>query len=1218
MLDKPTPEQRDPLHISPDDPQRSRLFPRGTLLGLGLLCAATLALVFPGQHLMHLLATSNDNTLAIEYLRHLVDLRGDDVQLRLLLAQRYLRIGQTDHALDTLATVHTPQADALRLRIWKQRWFDARARHQTAAEAQARQALAALLLRITPQSAAEWRDTVTLLQGLDEPQAARRIAAMVERFLPLPPAAALQTVPLLVGLHAYALAAQVAFTAARIVPTTAQWQELLETGARALLAAGQPVAAYTQTTAALGQRAVTPTLAWFLLQLALGADRPADAARWLRQAVDVQQPPAQLGKALSAAQINLAWQVLLAGGDLRGALRIADAALAQSPGDRGWAQRRAQVLEWSGQPDAAMQQWIALLRQQFSRHALDELHRLALALHSSRGLDAYWELRAARGELSQEEWLQYAQALEMRGHPEQAVRLLQQASVRYPALLPPLAWLLGNLGQVQQALETYAQALQRGALDLRGSIDDATLLLQSGDFAQALHVLQASAHLDGPAPLRAAASSLLGDVAWDLSDTSSAASAYAALWNDASLRPFIKPYQVQRYVRLVRQTQGDAAALRLLPQAWAFAPSDALGLFWLQTLVSAPSLPGLDAWQRTVLDSAQGAALRQQADTYAARAQVWRALGRTDQALADLHTALRLAPGNTDNQIALLWMLIDASRTDALRQDMMRFAAGLQKLPDGLDVLSAAAQTVGDTAAAVRYSQQLYPRKKTDALWLVNYGDLLAQAGDSRRAQAAYDQAWALLQRPSTTAAGGSARQFEELLARLRLSHDRLDAAGQQALLARLRAALRHGAPGGEHALQANAAIADWLLRLDSGAAARWWLARRVLTPAARQSIELQLALRAGDRDTVARLLAAGAARHLLPQDRPEAERIAGRPLQALAEAEKVLDAAAERGQDNPALQALARQTAEQQLALAHRATVTIEHRQIDNVVRQGPVLRLSLQLGGSWRVQAQASREALRSTTPATLPRTWDDAQLGVQWQGEHTQFGATLTHNTAAGALDGWRIEGSTLLPGEVRAQLQAEHNAVADESGLLQIAGARDRLQLRLSRDFGRAWADVSTAVMRYDTRRGDPLGHGASTQFVLGLWFRRSEPDLSVKLLGYSNRFSAGATPPLPPYAPLLPGGTAPTAAAFIPAGDDVYGVGLGFNTTHSDTYTQRWMPYAEVDVLQSRRLGLTNNLSIGIHGPLLGPDTLSLSYQRQQNTSGLNRQWSVQYRLWFGR
>ena len=460
-----------------------------------------------------------------------------------------------------------------------------------------------------------------------------------------------------------------------------------------------------------------------------------------------------------------------------------------------------------------------------------------------------------------------------------------------------------------------------------------------------------------------------------------------------------------------------------------------------------------------------------------------------------------------------------------------------------------------------------------------------------------------------------------ELLARLRLSQTRIDGAGQQALLDLLRQKLSSGALNSQQTLQTNAAIADWLLRLDTNSAARWWLARRVLTPAARQSIELQMALRDGNRETVRRLLDQGAARHLLPQDRPEAERIAGRPMKALAEAEQVLEAAAERGQDSPALQALARQTAEQQLALANRATLNLEHRQIDNVVRQGPVLQLSLQLGAQWRVQVQASRQRMQSNNTAALtgvPATWNDAQVGLQWQGEHSQISGALTHNTAVGTLNGWRLGGGTLLPGRIDLQLEAEHNAVADESGPLQIAGARDRLQLRLSRDFGRVWANVSTAVMSYDTRHGNPLGHGSSTQFELGYWFRRGEPDLSVKLLGYSNRFSANADPPLPPYAPLVPGGAAPTASFFIPAGDDVLGLGLGFNTAHSDTYTRRWLPYAEVDVLQSRRLGLTNNLNLGIHGPLFGPDELSFSYQRQQNTSGLNRQWNLQYRLWFGR
>jgi hypothetical protein len=1251
MLEKTRPATRDPLHISPDDPQRSRLFPRGALLGLGLLCAGTLALVYPGQNLMRLLSTSADDGLAIDYLRHLVDLRGGNIDLRLMLAQRYMHIGKSQQALDTLRSVHTPQADALRLQIWKARWFDARALGHATEEAQARQALSALLQRTQPANFNEWRDTLLLLQGLDEPQAVQRLTGMVTRFLPLPPAAALQAARLLVGVHAEPLAAQVLFATAKTRVTEAEREQLIEQAARALLASGDPKQAYRQTAAALGKGAVAPQMAWFMVKLALGANLPAEAGDWLRKAVDLDLPAAALGKALTPAQRELAWQVLLAGGDLRGAVHIADAALAQQPGSRTWAERRAQVLEWSGQPDAAMQQWIALLRAEFTRHALDELRRLALALHSSSGLDAYWEQRAAHTTLTADEWLQYAQALEVRGHPEQAVSILRQAAVKQPEVLTSLAWLLGNMGEVDASLAAYAEALARGTLSLRGSIDYAIALLQNGQFEQARQTLEQTQHLPDDTPCRstpaaavitdgsaatqtppcndvdllAAHQGLLGDIAWDMGEQRSAQSAYGSIWNNPQLRDRIKPYQLQRFIILTQKSQGDAAALRLLPQAWAKAPSEALALLWLQSLVRQPSTQGIAEWERVVLGSAAGAPLRQQPQMYAARAQVWRALGRTDRALADLHEALRLSPGNTDNQIALLWMLIDANQPDALRQDVALYSRSLQGLPDGLDVLSAAAQTLGDNAAAVRYGQQLYSRKKTDALWLLNYGDLLAQAGDSRRAQAAYNQSWALLQKAAASGKKSEGKTTDQdlnaLLARLRLSHTRLDGAGQQALLGQLRDKLRSGDLTGPQTLQANAAIADWLLRLDTNSAARWWLARRVLTPAARQSIELQMALRDNDRETVSRLLDQGAARHLLPQDRAEAERVAGRPLQALATAEKVLETAAERGQDNPALQALARQTAEQQLALAHRATVTLEHRQIDNVIRQGPVMRLSLQLGGQWRLQAQASRQSMHSNNTAALvgvPSTWSDAELGLQWQGERSQLGGTLTHNTAVGRLSGWRIEGGTQLPGQVRAQLEAEHNAVADESGPLQIAGARDRLALRLSRDFGRVWANVSTAVMSYDTRQGNPLGHGASTQFELGFWFRRSEPDLSVKLLGYSNQFSANAGPPLPDYAPLVPGGAAPNAAFFIPAGDDVYGLGFGFNMAHSDTYTRRWMPYAEVDVLQSRRLGLTNNLNLGLHGPVFGPDQLSLSYQRQQNTSGLNRQWSLQYRLWFGR
>lgn len=1216
--------QRDPLHISPDDPERSRLFPRGTLLGLGLLCAAALALVYPGHTLMQMLATSKDDALAIDYLRHLVQLRGGDAGLQVMLAQRYFRIGERQQALDALRDVHDPQADALRLQIWKSRWYAADAAGERARAARARGALSSLLLRFHPADYRQWRETVAMLLGLGEPDAARRLAPEIVRFLPLPPTAARETARLLVGLQDYPLAAQVLFTSAGVPLAPAERDALMRDGANALLASGDPVLAYRRTEAAIGQGAVDAPLAWFMVQLALGANDAAGAARWLQRAVNLDAPAAELGRALAPPQRELAWRVLLAASDLPGAVRIADAALAATPADRSWAERRAQVLEWSGRADAAMQQWIALLRSRYSDHALDEVHRLALALHSSSGMDVYWEERAAHGTMTADEWLQYAQALEVRGDPQRAVAVLRHAADTLPQLLTPLAWLLGNMGEVQPSLRTYAEALQRRSIDLQASIDYAIALLQTGAFEVAREALLNTQSLPGPAGLRAAHQGLLGDLSWDMGQTQGADAAYAAVWNDPALRPRIKPYQLERLLILTRTLHGAAAALNLAPRAWAQTQTPALAQIWLQLLVAKPSLAGIQLWQDSVHRSPIGAALFRNADTYAARAQVWQALGRRPLAVADLREALRLSPGNTDDEIALLWMCVDGNEADCLRRDVPAFAPALRRLPDGLEVLSAASQALGDTPQAVAYSQLLYPQRKTDPLWMINYGDLLAQSGDDRRARAAYDRAWALLQRPAPRPTGPARRTtaaLDALIARLRLSHDRLGATGQQALLGQLRAKLADGKLGPQETRKANAAIADWLLHLDTTSAARWWLARRALTPAARQSVQVQIDLREGDREAVDADLRHGAAQKLLPQDRAEAEHIAGHPMRSLAQAEAVLDHAAETGQDSAALRALSRQTAEREIALAHVAGVAIEHRQIGDVVRQGPRAALGLQLGRAWRLHLQASRQTLGSNNAAALmgvPPRWIDALAGVEWTSETDHLAAALTHNTALGTLNGWTIDARTRLPWAVQANLQIERHAVADESGVLQIAGGRDRVQLQLRRDFGRIWGSVSTAAMRYMTRSGDPLGRGDSTQAELGMWLRYGVPDLSVKLLGYSNRFQADAGPPLPAYSVLIPGGEAPSSAFFIPAGDDAYGVGFGFNSAHADGFSGRWLPYGEVDALRSRRLGFASNLNVGVRGPLFGADQLSLSYQRQQDTSGLNRQWTLQYRLWFGR
>ncbi|SCC93327.1 conserved hypothetical protein [Thiomonas sp. X19] len=1243
MPRKPRPHRQ--LSVAPDDPGRSRLFPRGTLLGLALMGAATLTLMWPGRELLQLLRSTQDTGLAIDYLQHLLRLQGHDADLRLLLAQRYISIGKPQQALAALEPLGAePKADALRLLIWKRIWFDARARHDTALAQQARSALAGLLGRATPANFNDWRSTLLLLQGLDEPATVRRLAPLALRFTPLPPSAAQDAARLLLGLGEYRLAAQVLFASLPAAPAQAQQRVLLQQAAQVLLAAGDAKLAYAEVAAQARKLPPDPALAWSLVQLALAADHARAALHWLGQAVDLRASPAQLGHALSPAQAELAWRLLLADGDLPGALHLANAVLAgtgatpaaQAPGRRRvWEERRAQVLEWSGQPDATMQQWMALLRQRITAEALSNVRRLAGMLSSSSGQIAYWEARARQGGMRANDWLQYAQALENQGYPQQAAAVLRLAAPAHPQLFGALAWLLGNLGETQASLAAYAQGLKLKALDLRASIDDALALLQTGAFETARSVLEQSQQALGPDDLRATRQGLLADLDWDLGQSAPALAAYATLWDTPALRRHMKPYQVERFIVLTQRLHGPAAALALLPQAWQTAPHKELALQWLQALVKLPSLSGLQRWQRTVMQGEVGAALRQDARVYAARAQVWQALGRRDEALADSRTAVRLAPNNRDDQITLLWMLLDMNRRSELRRAFERYAPQLRGRTDGQEVLAAAAQALGDLPLALQLNAQFYPRKRHDPLWLMNAADLLSRAGDDARARVVYDQAWQLLrQPPPQSAAGkpGTAISLDHLLAALRLSPGRTSVQRQQQLIAMLRARLRPGRTGAapasaqqgqrqelQHERQADAAIADWLLRLDTTAPARWWLARAVLSPADRQSVALQIALQEGDREQVRRLLDQGAGERLDAIDRAEALRAAGHPMQALAQADQALEQAAAQGRASAALQALAQQNAQRHLDLADRSTVRYASQQTDAVQRDGPILQQSLTLTPRLKLQLGVSRQHLSSRDASIitgLPGQWRDAQAGLQWHDGALHLGASLGHNSALGSITPLQLDAAFPLPGGVQAQAQLQRHAVADETGALLVAGRRNRLQISLSKNVGRFWASVSQSVAEYSTRQGDSLGSGRSLQAQAGVWLRQGEPDLALKLLGYSNQFSATGAPQ-PSYAGIDPSGLPPAAGFFVPAGDDAVGVGFAFNQLVADRYSAHWLPFGELDLLRSRRLGNTTGVDLGLQGPVFGGDQLSVHYQRQQNTTGLVRQWSLQYRIWFG-
>ena len=1213
----------DALHVAVDDPRRRQLFPRGELIGLALLCVALLVVAYPGRTLLPLLARTRNDALAIDYLRELSALRSGDPALRAMLAERYLHVDHAREALAQLAGLQGARIDVLRLQAWEQIWDRAVAEHDLAGMGRARAVIQRLIADSRPADFEQWKVALELSRrfpGATEPP---WLESSLVRLLPLDPARALQARALLLEAGRYGLAARVLFSAAVHARDPALRDRLILSGARVLLASGKPVRAWRLTERAVQHSEVGPSVCWMMLRLALGADRPAQAVQWLRRCVDLRQPAAVLARQMDASRRELAWRALLGSGLPAQALRVADAALAATPDDRRWQRRRAQVLEWSGHPDAALGQWMQLLRTHYSELALAQVHRLALGQHAGAALELYWRERAAHGPMRSEDWLAYAQTLESAGHARGAARVLRRASRSHPRLLPALAWLLGNMGEVRRSLEVYAEAARRGTLDLRASIDYANALVQDGRFPAALEVLASTSSLPGPSGLRGAHQRMLGDLAWDLGRHAQAEQAYAAVWGDGSMRAGLGGYQVERLILLTRRSRGVPAALALLRQAWDRAPSRDLAMLWLQMLQRRPSLRGLRQWQQRVRDSAVWAALSRRADMYAARAQVWQALGNGQRALADQQQALRLAPGDRGYEVGLLWICIDGADRACLRRHVPAFAPALEQSSEGLEVLLAAAQALGDTREALGYAQRLYPAHASDALWLLDYGDLWEQVGDARRAALAWDRAWTLLQRPPEATRGARAPAdggLRELIGRLRLSRRYLGASGQQSLLGVLRSRLRRGALTPQEIQRVNAAIADWLSGLDTRSAARWWLAHEALSVPARQSLQLQLDLGARDAPAIARDLRGGGAAALQAPDLAQAEQAAGQEGRSLRLAQAVLEQAARSGEDSPQLRALQAQTAARELALASTADLQWQDLRVDQVLRRGPRASLHWQADRHWGLDVEAAQQSLSSADGSALvglPGAWRDASLGLRWRGAHRSLGLRWTSNRAVGLVQGWTLQASARLPWAIDSRIQLERNAVADESAALLVAGARDRLQLRLQRDFGRTWASFTAAGMRYRTRSGQALGSGRALQAQIGLRLRLGEPDVDLKLLGYQQDFSTVAGLRLPAYGGLDPGGAVPSASFFMPISDSAFGVGIGLGMDHAQGYAGRWMPYGELDLLQSRTLGLTRNVEAGVRGPLLGGDQLALGYQRVRDASGQSLQWTLQYRMWFG-
>lgn len=965
------------------------------------------------------------------------------------------------------------------------------------------------------------------------------------------------------------------------------------------------------------------------------ADRgatPADAAGDVR----AQPMPGDPRLPFEDKSYLLAYQTFLAGRNLNDAWRVAASAVRQAPEQHAWRERLAQVSEWIGRPQDALQQWRTLV-QQLARagaapgeqrdrldRALQGVLRLAPSLNDEEVLLQTWAQIASLRPLTVPETLNVVAITERLGRPEEGLRWLVEADRRQPAqaLLEMQVELAERMGELPTAIEAQRQLIARHGNTVPRAMRLATFHGLRGDAAQgyaALSPLSQTASPQDTAYWR-----LLAKLAWSNQLEDAALNALTQITRHGDFDAF----EADRLLSLLlARDRADAA--RFAETAWTRLRMPG---YLLAALEQWWNLKDMAQMERLFASTGPAEEKLMEGESYfwMLRAQWHQVRGNLAGAKADLLRAMEVEPGLVEPRIAYLFLLIDSAQLPELQQrlDAWHGEAEQNALYDA--AYAAGYMALDQPRRALPFWRRQVAAMREDALWVAAYADVLAAAGHGDAALRVRGQAlWLTRQRLAQDRAQGegarplTAEQRHTLqlqLVRLQLANATADQ-GLRTLRGLLAPdGLLGSGKGKVSVAQARAAqdlTLGWLLSNERHDHARWWLHRRqayaLATPA---WAEMTLALHEGDLSTVRALLEGPHGNGLPVGQRIEA-------LQALGQTRKAQALRIDQLQAGSA--------DDDGLHEAYADNAWLEQRRF--------TADLNLQRD-SLRTTEQTVALALPLTESALLHLRLQDRHQRTDLGGGRTPaFGTVAAHDRSASATLQWKPDralqiDSTLglrsaerntLPSlavsatvqpmarlQLRADLGVQTRAL--DSTALSVAGQQN--EARLSGELRLTLTNpvrVGVRAAQFGLQGGGRLGSAVGLDWEVGQVLRGGTPDLGLRVFGNYTRYqrSSGALPDWTRR--LTPDGAQPEASFFVPDSFALHGIGLSAGLSGRDAYQRPWRPFLDLSLTHHSRLGVGHAFTVGASGRLTGADQLQLQFSTTRaGSSGDARSFGVRY------
>jgi len=1239
--------------------ERPRLASPWSIALLATMLLVVLAAIYPHQALVRRVIEAPTNELTEAYLFNLLRTDAENPRLRLVLARNQLQAGLYDRVRETLAPVlgvrdaHTRQ-EATWL-LWQSE--ETRYRRLPADSPERPEVLRSLRNQLTEIAGQEWDDS--FLSGI-----ARKALALGDTRLGLSILTRLANRDEGQGAHWYAeaareglaggdyrAAAEFYLIAGERSATFAEQRSNFLLAMRTMQSGNRVPEALEMAERQLAQNAALADdgeILELLVRFARAARRPDLADKYARRLLRLSLLEQLRREQLAASGFDAApRRVTLNGDDLRktaqpgpqvpfddriytlgyeafldnrnleDAWKVAASAVRQAPDNRIWRQRLAQVSEWTGRPQVALEHWEYLARATGSAEAWQAVLRLAPGLFDDNALRAALHYQLARQPDDARLLRELLTTYERLGDPQGAMRFLEQtyARTRQPGLLEQMAELAQRAGDDDLALRYWQRFIEAAGLTPARAVRVATLLLLRARTDDALALLERARGEARPTDI--VFWRLTAELAQAAQKDTTAIDAYRRLIDHANAEE--RDYEA---LRQLLQQDFPLEAAHVAAAAWRRFGDPAQFVYALGHYAAG------ERWMEMSrllgeLGEEQRRAMRQKPDFLQLSARYHLHAGHPERARHDLETALRLAPENPDIRSALLWLLIDGNDGAALRRLLATHESGWKDDPAMHDALGAAylALSLPDVALRRYYTPRL-AEHRDDFLWLMNYADALEQNQDSERAWQLREHLLAGARRSDADRETPTEGNLDSLrraaLTRLLIAQRQGDA-GLDALRELLRLDRGSGQTLGEVSPAARDIALAWFQERAEYTAERGWLWHQYARSASRPLwAEISLALAERDRETAAELLE----RHgpSLPRhDRVNAATQAGDLRRAQSEAFETQEQ--QRSDD-----LLHLQLSEAMLAHSDHAGGELARRDIDTLVEVdrsarwhlalSPQLTLDLALGS-------ISRSDLDTTAVGFAPdETYRGARLMWRHAGGETRL--TAEDRDSFSGYTPILLEHDQRIDDRLTLNLALGVDQPTTESVALRVAGMKDRALIGLNYQPDRS-SRLSVGYLReeFSTQTGAEVGDGNIWQFEAAHALRSEPRSLEASVFWSDHRFSRRANSSIfdPRLNRLLPAGIDSAAGLgadfFLPDDFRFYGIRVTTDTRFERDYTRAWRPFAAIARTWHSDLGPGYDLATGIAGSVFGADHLSFGWKLGKGgstTGGHVREIGLTYRI----